>query len=86
MFETWHEFKSNRVNRVKVPSRTIPKHVVGLGKVVRIDYISNKWEGKPVTYTHSTKRPHPELVTDPDGRQLYLVGGRMKPTADGLVN
>lgn len=86
MFEVWHEFKSNRVKAVKVPSRVIPKHVVGLGKVVRIDYISNKWEGKPVTYTHSTKRPYPELVTDPDGRQLYLVGGRMKPTADGLVN
>lgn len=86
MFQRWHEFPSNRTNKVKVPSRTIPRHVVGLGKVVRIDYISNKWEGKPVTYTHSTKRPYPELVSDPDGRQLYLVGGRMKPTADGLVN
>jgi hypothetical protein len=86
MFQKWHDFPSDRTKRVRVPSRTIPKQVVGLGKVVRIDYISNKWEGKPVTYTHSTKRPYPELVTDPDGRQLYLVGGRMKPTADGLVN
>lgn len=86
MFEKWHEFPANRIKRVKVPSRVIPKHVVGLGKVVRIDYISNKWEGKPVTYTHDTERPYPELVTDPDGKQLYLVGGKMRPTADGLVH
>lgn len=85
-FNMWHEFDSHKLERVAVPSRTIPRHLVKLGEVVRIDYKSNKWEGQPVTYTHSTKRPRPLLVTDPDARQLFLVGGKMRPTADGLVN
>ena len=85
-FQMWHEFSSSKVKPVKVHSRTMPKHLVELGQVLRIDYRSNKWEGKPVDYTHATKRPYPLLVTDPDAQQLYLVGGKMKPTADGLVN
>jgi len=86
MFETWHEFGSKGVKRVRVPSRTLPKYGVKLGEIVTLDYVSDKWEGKPVTYTHDTKRPRPWLVSDPDGQQLFIVGGRMKPTADGLVN
>lgn len=86
MFETWHEFGSKAIKRVRVPSRTLPKYGVKLGEIVTLDYISDKWEGKPVTYTHDTKRPRPWLVSDPDGQQLFIVGGRMKPTADGLVN
>ena len=85
-FHMWHEFDADRLERVQVPSRTIPRHLVNLGEVVRIDYKSNKWEGRPVTYTHSTKRPRPRLVTDPDARQLFIVGGKMRPTADGLIN
>ena len=85
-FRTWHEYDTTRTKRVRVPHTRMPKHVVQLGEVVRIDYISPKWEGKRVTYTHQTKRPYPLLVSSPDAAQLYLVGGKMKPTADGLVN
>lgn len=85
-FRMWHEFDPTRLTPVKVPSRKMPEHLVELGRVRRIDYDSNKWEGKTVTYTHSTKRPYPVLATDPEARQLYLVGGKMRPTADGLVN
>lgn len=85
-FEMWHKFPAEMLTPVKVPSRRMPKHLVTLGKVKRIDYESNKWEGRPVDYTHKTKRPFPILATDPEARALYLVGGKMKPTADGLVN
>ncbi len=85
-FEMWHEFPADRLTPVKVSSRRMPKHLVALGKVKRIDYESNKWEGRPVDYTHTTKRPYPILATDPEASALYLVGGKMKPTADGLVN
>lgn len=85
-FRMWHEFDAEQLTPVKVPSRRMPKHLVALGKVRRIDYDSSKWEGRVVTYTHSTKRPYPTLATDPEARTLYLVGGKMKPTADGLVN
>lgn len=85
-FEMWHEFPAKKLERVRVANKTMPKYLVRLGEVRRIDYDSNKWEGKSVTYTHTTKRPRPILATDPDARQLYLVGGKMRPTADGLVN
>lgn len=85
-FRMWHEFDAEQLTPVKVPSRRMPRHLVALGKVRRIDYDSSKWEGRVVTYTHSTKRPYPTLATDPEARTLYLVGGKMKPTADGLVN
>lgn len=85
-FRMWHEFDAEQLTPVTVPSRRMPKHLVALGKVRRIDYDSSKWEGRVVTYTHSTKRPYPTLATDPEARTLYLVGGKMKPTADGLVN
>lgn len=85
-FQMWHEFPVDRLERVKVPNKTMPRYLVKLGEVRRIDYDSNKWEGRKVSYTHTTKRPRPVLATDPDARQLYLVGGKMRPTADGLVN
>jgi len=85
-FRMWHGFDPEKLVPVNVYSRRMPKHLVALGKVRRIDYDSNKWEGRTVTYTHSTKRPYPTLATDPEARSLYLVGGRMKPTADGLVH
>ncbi len=85
-FAMWHEFPHGKVSRVTVPFTRMPRHLVRLGEVVRIDYRSNKWEGKNRTYTHATKRPRPILVTDPDARTVNLVGGAMRPTADGLVN
>ena len=85
-FEMWHEFPAEKLTPITVHSRQMPRHLVALGKVRRIDYDSSKWEGRVVTYTHSTKRPYPTLATDPEARTLYLVGGKMKPTADGLVN
>jgi len=85
-FRKWHEFDSHKVTRMKGPDRVIPRTLVKLGDVPEIIYRSSKWEGKPVTYSHKTRRPYPVLATDPDGRHLFLVGGNVKVTADGLVH
>jgi hypothetical protein len=85
-FRKWHGFDSSRVVRLSGPDRRIPSTLVKLGDVPEFVYRSNKWEGKPVTYSHKTKRPYPVLATDPQGKYLYLVGGRTKVTADGLVH
>jgi len=86
-FEKWHEFTPHRVTKVQGPPRTIPGTLVKLGELVSLDYKSDKWQpGKSVRYTHSTKRPRPVLATDPDGRHVYLVSGKMRVTADGLKN
>jgi hypothetical protein len=85
-FRMWHEFAPHRITRMKGPDRVIPRTLVKLGDIRSIDYISDKYEGRPVTYTHKTDRPRPVLATDPDGRNLHIVGGRVKITADGLIH
>lgn len=85
-FKKWHEFGSSKVTRMKGPGRVIPKTLVHLGKLISVVYESDKYTGKPTLYEHKTKRPHPVLASDPAGRHVHIVGGRMKITGDGLVN
>jgi len=85
-FRKWHEFDATKAKRMKGPSRTIPKTLVKLGDLVSVVYESDKYTGKRELYEHKTKRPHPVLATDPDGRNVHIIGGKMKVTADGLVN
>jgi len=85
-FKLWHEFAPHRVTRMKGPDRLIPRTLVKLGDIRSIDYISDKYERRPVTYTHKTDRPRPVLATDPDGQNLHIIGGRVKITGDGLIH
>jgi hypothetical protein len=85
-FRKWHEFDATKAKRMKGPGRTIPKTLVKLGDLVSVVYESDKYTGKRELYEHKTKRPHPVLATDPDGRNVHIIGGKMKVTADGLVN
>ena len=85
-YRMWHEFEPHRITRMKGPDRLIPRTLVKLGEIRAIDYISDKYKGRPVTYTHKTDRPRPVLATDPDGRNLHIVGGRVQITADGLIH
>jgi hypothetical protein len=91
-FKKWHDFSPHRVTRVKAPSR-IPRTMVKLGELEAIVYRSDKWAGGPdnpkgkhILYEHTTQRPRPMLATDPDGRDVFIVGGKMRVTADGLVH
>lgn len=85
-FRMWHEFAPHKITRMKGPDRLIPITLVKLGDIRSIDYISDKYEGRPVTYTHKTDRPRPVLATDPDGQNLHIIGGRVKITGDGLIH
>lgn len=85
-FRKWHEFDPDSLTSVKGPRRVIPSTLVLLGELVEVVYRSDKWEGKKKLYVHKTKKPHPLLVTDPDGKSLYIVGGRVKVTGRGLVD
>jgi hypothetical protein len=84
-FKKWHGFESHRTIAVKGPDRTIPPVLVQLGKMDRIDYVSNKYGGRAKPYTHKTGHPAPILATDPAGKHLFIVGGNVRVTADGLV-
>jgi hypothetical protein len=67
--------------------------MVRLGELHSVVYRSDKWAGGPdnprgksLLYEHTTQRPRPVLATDPDGRDLFIVGGKMRVTADGLIH
>ena len=92
-FRMWHEFGSSKATKIKGPDRVIPGTLVKLGDLVSVTYRSDKYaggpdnpSGKPLLYEHKTKRPHPVLATDPEGKFVHIVGGRMTVTGDGLVN
>jgi hypothetical protein len=84
-FRKWHDFAPRNVRRTK-GRKTIPSVLVKLGEIVQFVYRSDKWSGKPVTYEHRTKLPRPQLCTGADGRGLYVIGGRTRVTARGLVD
>jgi hypothetical protein len=64
--------------------RLIPPVVVQLGDLVGLIYRSDKWQpGAPRTYIHFMRQP-PRLVSDPAGRQLFLVGGSYRITGEGI--
>jgi len=93
LFQRWHSDaapRRARLTRVRVPAR--PRALARLGELVSLTYESDKYAGTPDNpkgrrqlYEHETKRPRPVIATDQNGH-VHLVGGRMKPTADGLIN
>ncbi len=87
-FEMWQDRDvSPNVKRMPGPPRTLPRTLVKLGDVTRLDYKSDKYEGEVVEYTHDFKRPYPVLASTPDARHMVLLHGeRQRITKDGLVN
>jgi len=64
--------------------RVIPKVLVSLGQLRGLIYKSDKWQrGRPQTYIHFMETP-PRLACDPEGKQLYIIGGNYKVTARGI--
>jgi hypothetical protein len=91
-FRRLNEIEPGKTTRVR-GARNAPPVAVKLGELVSFVYKSDKYagsrenpHGKALLYEHQTKRPRPVLATDPDGREVHIVGGRMHPTPDGLVN
>jgi hypothetical protein len=83
LYRTFNGFEASEVIRVRHP-RVMPPIVVDLGELVGLIYRSDKWHlGQPRTYIHFMQVP-PRLVSDTDGRQLYLVGGRYRVTGRGI--
>jgi Transglutaminase-like superfamily len=83
LYRRFNRFDPSCVVRV-THCRVIPPVVVQLGELVGLIYRSDKWQrGEPRTYIHFMQTP-PRLVSDPGGRQLFLVGGRYRVTAQGI--
>jgi hypothetical protein len=63
--------------------RLIPPGVLYLGELVGVIYRSDKGSGFARTYIHLMQQP-PYLVSDVEGRQLYIVGGSYRVTPLGI--
>ena len=84
-FRKWHGFDASSLVEVKGNQR-IPRVLVALGMIPALVYKSDKWSGRMTTYEHKTREPRPLLCTGPDGKGLFIIGGRVKVTADGLID
>lgn len=81
VYKTFHGFGSARVERANM--KPTPRALAKIGPVVRIDYLSNKWDRRRRRYTHDTKAPHPVLYAGADG-SFHLHGGKLRVTQRGL--
>jgi hypothetical protein len=83
LYQAFNRFGPSRVVRIS-HSRVIPPVVVDLGELVGLIYRSDKGQpGQPRTYIHFMENP-PRLVCDPEGTQLYVVGGSYRVTPQGI--
>jgi hypothetical protein len=83
LYQTFNGFGPSQVVRIS-HSRVIPPVVVELGELVGLIYRSDKGQpGQPRTYIHFMENP-PRLVCNPEGTQLYVVGGGYRVTQQGI--
>ena len=83
LYQRFNRFPADRIEHLH-HNRQIPPVVVGLGELTGIIYRSDKWQpGKPRTYIHFLE-DKPRLVSNVEGTQLYIVGGKYRITARGI--
>ncbi len=83
LYQTFHARSMDSVE-VLPAWRVVPPVVVGLGTLQGLIYRTDKWSpGVQRNYIHYMEHP-PRLVCDPEGRQLYLLGGSYRVTARGI--
>lgn len=82
----YKEFYGFAADIVKIfpTSRIIPPVVVELGDLRGLIYKSSKWSpGQMRTFIHFMENP-PKLVSNPEGTQLYVIGGSYRITPRGI--
>jgi len=83
LYQTFNRFAPSRVAKIHHP-RLIPPVVVELADLVGLIYRSDKGQvGQPRTYIHFMETPA-RLVSNIEGTQLYIVGGRYRVTPQGI--
>jgi hypothetical protein len=83
LFHRFHSFSAPWVERAPC-RRMIPRVLVHLGTLRGLIYSSDKWDpGRPKSFIHFMETP-PRLACDPDGVQLYIIGGKYRVTRRGI--
>lgn len=70
LYKEWHQYGHSDIIDVDIP---VPKgKLKNLGKIIRTDYTSPKWNGKEITYYyHYNQKNQPYLLEDNKGNLFY---------------
>ena len=83
LFRQFHGYRSTSL-RLSRGVRATPSVLVHVGQLRAVVYSSDRGQrGRPQLYIHWMES-QPQLVTNPEGTQLYLVGGRYRVTRRGI--
>jgi hypothetical protein len=83
LYKEFYGFAPDIVNVIPT-TRIIPPIVVELGDLRGLIYRSSKWSpGRKRTFIHFMEDP-PKLVSNPEGTQLYIIGGSYRITPRGI--
>ncbi len=82
LFERFHRFCPPRMVRERC-RRLIPKVLVDLGRLRALVYSAERGPCGPRTFIHFMETP-PRLACNPEGTQLYILGGRYQVTRRGI--
>jgi len=83
-WQSWAGFPPRRATKIQTAEGT-PATLVKLGDLQSLVYRSDKWEGKEHPYEHKFKKPLPILASDPEQKQLWIIGGRYEINPEGIV-
>lgn len=84
LYERFSGHEAEEVGRVKIPA--LPRVAVAIGEVDFIGYTTVR-DGRVEKYIHRFNAKDKALfVISPDGRSIYLVGGRYRFTERGIVD
>jgi len=81
----FHGFDPRKIHKVKIEW---PKALVMLGPCVRLDYHSDKFDGKPRIYFHEFEKPAAVYAAEspqPDGTNLLIIHGHFRIKPEGIT-
>jgi len=83
LFERFHRFPSPGLRRARC-RRVVPPVLMHVGELRGLIYRSDRGHcGSPRTFIHFLRTPA-RLACDPEGKQLYVLGGRYRVTPRGI--
>lgn len=78
------DFTGQKSIKTNYRTLNIPSKLVFIGGVPRIDYDSNKFDGKMRSYFHNLKK-HGVMLIAPHGHLIIITDVKLKITKRGLI-
>jgi hypothetical protein len=87
---SYKRFHGRKPRNVSTRKFHDPKTLIRLGRALKIEYVSNKFngggDGKNAIYVHTFKPGATLYMDEKNGGQLYILGSRIKVTDAGIEN